>query len=129
MISRWAVSLAGCAVVRMRPREALARETLRLGVVAVNRYFASHTQRSCWSNRQSHHYFLPTHPLAASGLAHRLNPRPRWRVCNGSGVRCGQSQSQLRDLASPSKPQRTPGEGLSPLLMPHPHIVASFDVP
>ena len=31
MISRWAVSLAGCTVVRMRPREVLARETLRLG--------------------------------------------------------------------------------------------------
>ena len=39
MISRWAMSLAGCTVARMCPRDALAWATLRPGIVAVNRYF------------------------------------------------------------------------------------------
>ena len=77
MISRWVVSLAGCTVVRMRPRDALSPGNLtprRRGCQSV--FCLSYAAQLLVESSIS-----PLLPADSSPgrlcLAHRLNPRPR----------------------------------------------------
>ena len=77
---------------------------------------------------QIHHYFLATHPLATSAWHTGKIPAPAGGFVTVPASAAGKAKAILRSLASP---QRMPGEGLLPLLMPRPKSLrtSTYTVP